>query len=118
MKLPRFRFTVRRMMVAVALLAIILEGSIVWVRYSSSRARAEMITAQVGYLRGLAAKAPTPKAVIRGLVLGVRPGTPPVPATGETIAEWTDYLETLARKADRESRRPWLPVEPDPPFPK
>jgi hypothetical protein len=114
MKLPRVRFTVRRMMLAVAIVALTLEGSIVWNRYTYCRNRTAMLAAQVAYLRGFAAKAPSPKAVIRGFVIELRPGTPPVQATGETIRDWTAYLETLARKAERESRRPWLPVEPDP----
>jgi hypothetical protein len=114
MRLPLVRVTVRRMMLAVAIVAMTLEGSIVWNRYTYCHNRAATLTAQVAYLRGFAAKAPSPKAVIRGFVIELRPGTPPVPATGETIREWTAYLEALAQKAERESRRPWLPVEPDP----
>ncbi len=37
MRLPRVRLTVRRMMIAVVVVAIILEGSIVWTRYSLRR---------------------------------------------------------------------------------
>ena len=116
MRLPRVRFTVRRMMITVAVVAIILEGWIVWTRYSSRRNKAAQLAVQIKYLRGFAAKAPSPKTVIRGFVIELNPGTPPVPATGETIVAWTAYLESLSRKAERESRHPWMPDEADPPY--
>lgn len=116
MRLPRVRITVWRMMTAVAVVAIILEGSIVWSRYSSRRNKAARLAGQIKYLRGFAAKAPSPKTVIRGFVIELNPGTPPVPATGETIMAWTAYLESLARKAEREARHPWMPDEADPPY--
>lgn len=116
MRPPRVRFTVRRMMVALAVVAIILESSLVWTRYTSRRHKAAQLTAQIKYLRGFAAKSPSPKAVIPGFVIELNPGTTPVPATGETIAAWTAYLESLARKAEVESRHPWLPDEADPPY--
>lgn len=118
MGLPRVRLTVRRMMIAVALAAMILEGSIVWNRYIYCHDRATMLTMHVKGLRRQVAAASSPKAVIRGLVIEHSPDTPPVQATGETLKAWADYLETLAQKADRESRHPWLPVALDPPEPK
>ena len=118
MKLPRVRLTIRRMMVAVAIVAIALEGSIVWIRYRYSSKRALDLTKQIRYLHGFAAKAPSPTTVIRGFVIELNPGAEPVPATGETIKEWTTYLDGLARKAERESRHPWLTIEPDPPYSK
>lgn len=40
---------------------------------------------------------------------------PPVYVPGED--EWREYHKVMAEKYLRASRRPWLPVEPDPPAP-
>ncbi len=104
-------------MAAVALAAILIEGWIVWGRYVATRDRAVMLTGHVKGLRRQVAAAPTPKSLIRGIVVEFHPGEPAVRPTAETLAAWADHLESLANKAARDSRRPWMPIPPDPPFP-
>ena len=86
MRLPRPRFTVRRLMVAVAIVATVMApGAILW-RRSADLAR-------------------------RGREHDRR--------AAECASTYlSGYHERLAEKYATAARRPWLPVEPDPPEPK
>lgn len=103
-------------MIAVAVAALAMEGWIVWGRYTTSRARATMLAAHIRGLRRQVAAAKTPTSLIRGLVIEYPSGREVRP-NAETLAAFGDYLETLAHKAERDARRPWLPTPPDPPYP-
>ena len=103
-------------MIGVAIAAIAIEGWIVWGRYSTSRAKARMLATHVKGLRRQVAAAKTPTSLIRGLVIEYPSGREVRPNAG-TLAAWADYLETLAHKAERDARRPWLPTPPDPTYP-
>jgi hypothetical protein len=90
MRLPRVRFTVRRMMVAVALIASVL-GLLVWMDR-----RAREFRDRRDYHRTCWS------AIDEGF------DVEPAPAA---------YHRTMAEKYRRAAERSWLPIEPDPPEP-
>ncbi len=115
MRLPRF--TTRRLMVIVAIVAVILEGWIVWGRYMYHRDRAVLAMRVAAGLRQMMAKS-SPARLARGTYLDFEDGSDGVPATPEACQRLLVYLERLARKHKRAASRPWLPVAPDLPEPK
>ena len=106
MPLPRVRFTVRRLMAAVAILALSL-WAILWV--------VEMRTRSIAYER---------RALEFGLMTA-RMGSGLVTSDGRWVSKYDDENDwrhdawacMLAAKYWRLSDYPWLPVEPDPPPP-
>jgi hypothetical protein len=114
MRLPRVRFTVRRLMIAVAIVALALGIFAECVRLSrksaSFRTQAEACSGIEETLRMIiAASGPdTPVDVSPG------PGMPSRRFTAMVVAE---HQAALKLKYERAARRPWLPVEPDPPEP-
>jgi hypothetical protein len=100
MRLPRVRFTVRRIMLAVAVVAIVLGGLRLWCLSAHYRALAEVHRQKAD-------------EVVRGTYAG--PG-------GSYHLEWCawpspnkEYHLRLKENYERAASRPWLPVEPDPP---
>ena len=104
MRLPRLRFTVRRMMVGVAILAIPC-----WIVERGSR------------FQGLA-KDHRSKAGVLGFDFNVSSGARKLLITGEDGKPLSkaqhEWHSTLGDKDGQAASRPWLPVEPDPPEPK
>ncbi len=90
MPLPRVRFTVRRMMVAVAVVAI---GVVGYVNVEKDRTRRVWIAAEHAYEAELLAK-----------------------SAGSSPAKFR-WHEAMAAKYLRAARYPFLPVAPDPPEP-
>ena len=101
MPLPRVRFTVRRMMVAVAIAGVLVGGlrmrrlSAVYQALSESNANDEDF-----YLAALSDR----------FKLGH-------PSYERTFRDRLDYHRSMRVKYERAARRPWLPVPPDPPEP-
>ena len=98
---PRVRFTVRRLMVAVAVVAILCGASVLVRRSSYFRAKAVRYRVRVGMERSL----------LSMLMMRYDSSEP----------EWAgprrrriSRLQELMRKYDRAARYPWLPVAPDP----
>jgi hypothetical protein len=102
MRLPRVRFTVRRMILAVAVLAALIWGGTLWqravlyqwkTRFHSQMERSSVI------------------AVIEG----------PNNANREELTEmsraWANHHAALRRKYELAAARPWVYVPPDPPQP-
>jgi hypothetical protein len=92
MRLPRPRFTIRRMMVAVAIIAVLLARTVIEQRKEkyfniSMRHFDKVVQVETGYM--------------------------PEPAIG-----WVKYHRQLGDKYYAAHNRPWLPVGPDPPEPK
>jgi hypothetical protein len=112
MRLPRVRFTVRRMMVAVAAVAVATSLGISWQR------RQHFLRITVGFaLRESAVQGQvlsSSRSLPRSLQLHVYDGN------GTT---WTvrpsnaTYYAMMREKYDRAARYPFLPVAPDPPEP-
>jgi hypothetical protein len=102
MKLPRVRFTVRRMMVAVALVALCLAAWSYWDRRDER------------FLE-FAVKAMTHTTLARDYETGRPFGSllERAPVNPRKAA----YHAALARKYERAASHPWLPVAPDPPEP-
>ncbi len=96
MKLPQIRFTVRRMMVLVAIVALIMWGEI-------RRARFERVKLHL-------------EAEWKEMASMCSDGLPsPTPESDAAAVAKINYLRTMRPKYDRAARYPWLPVDPDPP---
>jgi hypothetical protein len=91
MRLPRERFTVRKLMKWVAIAACVLWSVILMERSHRYRAKS------------------TNYAMAKFLWYGVTGST-----LSTTQAKW---LEDMQKKYDYAAAHPWLPVEPDPPEP-
>jgi hypothetical protein len=104
MRIPRVRFTVRRMMIASALTALVLWGGRTLLERRGrfeKRAQGEAMAA----LRE-----------IMGHVYRTSPGTTS-PQPLFTDFPKVRYHNSLSEKYHFAARHPWLPVEPDPPAP-
>jgi hypothetical protein len=93
MKLPTPRFTVRRLMIAVAIAALAL-GLVEWIGCRSATFRL---------------KAREHERTFKTLI---------GPNTMFPVSPATDHHRLMAEKYRLAARSPWLPVEPDPPEPK
>ena len=107
MKLPRTRFTVRRLMVAVAIMGSLSYGLRLWILNRTYRLRAESHVARKTEARGREAWAA--KMAKSGYLSAPR---------ASVEASKVEYHDNMAIKYDHAARYPWLPVEPDPPEPK
>jgi hypothetical protein len=94
MRLPRARFTVRRMMVVVAVAGVALQGA---------------------RLAGLSLRYRRLAESYAGWGRWPRKSSEEARARERRKVAWA---HALARKYERAARAPWLPVEPDPPEPK
>ncbi len=105
-RLPRVRFTVRRLMVAVALAAVAI-GGVAWV------ARVERLASEYRrqYARHSAEVQRYGEEASKALGLG---GGRERHVRASRLAAYHARLES---KYGRAAHNPWLPVEPDPPPP-
>ena len=110
MRLPRVRFTVRRMMVAVAVMAALLAG-VAWCRGMIRAARDHRERALLNR-----SQEQLQRQIVASVDLFVEPGEAPGAARG--AAALAAHYESLGLKYERAALYPWLPVEPDPPPPK
>jgi hypothetical protein len=135
MRLPRVRFTVRRMMIAVGVMALLIAGSIQslrWNRVSREHAkRVAVLLVQESRLRALILEDETRLAEVSMRMEELR-------RKGDNSSLSYQFAKTdhdmysrflgMARKAANQSivlrlkhqsaiYRPWLPVAPDPPEP-
>ena len=109
--MPRVRVTLRGLMVAIAVVALSMEGWIVWGRYSFCRERAAKISWLANSLRDRLAKDPVELA--RGTHLNFEDGLPAVPASPVPARRMIGRMERLAQRYEQAARRPWLPIEAD-----
>lgn len=96
MRMPRFRFTMRGLMIAVAVV-----GVLIWIVWDRAGAKYR----ETAYLyRTLADKQWT---------------GPPLTEEQASVRQrrFQEYTAEMARKYERAARYPWLPVEPDTPEP-
>jgi hypothetical protein len=114
MRLPHVRFTVRRMMIAVALLALFL-GGWVWMERRSARFSdlANWHHRQITCVF-FGSPGPDGKFIYEASDSPQRDGDPPVSLRQQRIDTWR---RQIAVKYWDAARHPWLPVEPDPPEP-
>ncbi len=112
--MPRFRFTVRRMMVAVAIAAFMLAGGELLRRRNAYLEKAENFRHDI---------VPPSGWDMGGGTLSeeeFRKQLAAFQAEGEAIRRTprSRHYQAMARKYERAARYPWLPVAPDPPEPK
>ena len=122
MRLPRLRFSIRRMMVVIAILALVIgpgaeTARLVQVSYryrASAKGCREMAAAPRRTAASLGLSANDPKILDEKVRHGLR-------AAQERWIQYADYHSSFALKCDRAVRRPWAPSEdfspPDYPFP-
>jgi hypothetical protein len=102
MRLPRF--TVRRIMVAVAIVALI-----IWIHDLMER-RSRLLKLTHIYI---CEQYLTDLELVHASVAG-----PSKAAELDAVRRRIEYNRSMVRKYTRAARYPWLPVEPDPPVPK
>ena len=110
--MPRARFTIRRMMVAVAIVALLLGGDVLRRKRSGYLARAD----------AEAARELESRAKVKVYEGAIETSAAPSVAEGyrhrvEMYRDEANHHGRLRRKYARAARYPWLPVEPDPPEP-
>ena len=103
MRVPRVRFTVRRMMVAVAILAVLMGGMLgAWRRQERFMRLSRAHSAKAGWLE---MEAFGPRSVMNRAER----------SAAMNAVHWHDAVAWRYRHA---ASRPWLTVEPDPPVAK
>jgi hypothetical protein len=118
MMLSRVRFTVRRMMVTVASVALVIGGSIEYSRLKRLSTRyaysAHIFGLQETTCRadGRLSHGEWLDVSRRRFKLGLGQSLKP-----EWCRKLTPHYESLRLKYERAARYPWLPVSPDPPMP-
>jgi Tfp pilus assembly protein PilE len=130
MRWPRVRFTVRRLMIVVAIVAIslgVFETVRAWEKYSERAARESLITRL--YLSEFNERIEMARRQKKGREARISQG---FPFEDEIINEKLEKASVLGaelsrrrlefhaelkEKYDRATRYPWLPVAPDPPEP-
>jgi hypothetical protein len=114
MRLPRVRFTVRRLMVVVAVAAALMGAFVEYVRLcrksTDFRARAEEHAALEQTLRWTIATSGADSPI------DISPG-PGMRSKRFTARAVTDWQAALRRKYERAAHYPWLPVVADSPQP-
>jgi hypothetical protein len=113
MRLPRFRFTVRRLMVAMAIVALLLGGGILG-RRSLDYRRLAAFHEQMEQRK---------ERAVRGIEILARAANDPADAAAARRdaayeAQIGRHHAALKAKYLRAASRPWLPVPPDPPPPR
>ena len=114
MPIPRPRFTVRRLMIAVAILALLMGGALKfreWRRFAATyRAKAQEHADVESMLRSIAAIDGDASPVDISLA-------PNTPTKRFPIRDVADHEARLRRKYERAASRPWFPISPDSPTP-
>jgi hypothetical protein len=113
---PRVRFTVRRMIVAVAVIALAF-----WmVRLWAARQLYLQKAAKHAGFRANVLRSPNSIAYWESRWTDQREGKParyPWPAGPPFVPALAKYHDAMRMKYERAARYPWLPIEPDPPEP-
>jgi hypothetical protein len=122
MPLPRLRFSVRRMMVVIAFLALVIgpgaeTARLVQIAYryqESAKGCRKMAEASLRTADSLGLSSNDPEIIDEKVRRGLR-------AAQQRWIQYADYHSSFALKCDKAVRRPWVPVEdfapPDFPFP-
>jgi len=109
MRMPRVRFTVRRMMIAVAVAALILYVENLRRRHVTFQRRATINASYARQFREAFEK--------RSLNVFAFQHGPVFAATPTLRFKWAEYHENLSRKYERAASHPWETVPADPPPP-
>jgi hypothetical protein len=120
----RPRVTVRRLMLAVAIVAIAFGGWGAWVRYRAIVTLSEGYQKRATYFSAFASF--SDREALEYEVVAAEKKKTPDPYPGMTLERLArggaserkvgDYYRALAKKYQQAARAPWIPIEPDPPF--
>ncbi len=116
MKVPRVRFTVRRMMVVVAVVALAFGIFRLW---ALRELYLEKAANHAGF-RAYMLRSPESIAHWEDRWTDQRIGKParyPWPGGPPFVPAMAKYHDAMRIKYERAARYPWLPIEPDPPDP-
>jgi hypothetical protein len=116
MRLPRVKYTVRRMMVAVAILALAFGIIRLW---ATRQLYLKKAAGHAGF-RTEVLRSPETIAYWESRWTAQREGRParyPWPGGPPFVPAMAQYHDAMRIKYERAARYPWLPVEPDPPPP-
>jgi hypothetical protein len=112
MKLPCVRFTVRRLMIAVAVVAVLLGAS-----DAVARLREQAFTCQlIAGIHALGEELHTHPEKYEGTCMGW--AAPTFQADPRLDSKLAVYHAALRRKYESAAAHPWLAVDPDPPPPR
>jgi hypothetical protein len=117
MKLPRVQLTVRRLIVAVALVALLLGAARLW---ALRQLYLERAAGHAGF-RALVLRSPQDIQYWESRWTDRRAGRParyPWPAGPPFVPAIARYHDDMKVKYERAAARPWLPVGSDPPEPR
>jgi hypothetical protein len=114
MPLTRQRFTVRRMMVAVAIAAVLFGGVIEVPRLWNLRRQYLGFAEKYGYWETRLNGAVGIRQEITYYSTSQRLGPEPSPARLALMKAEASYYARLRAKYERAARYPWLAIEPDP----
>jgi hypothetical protein len=118
MRFPRMRFTVRRLMIAVAVVAIAVWLPIILTRRAKYHRLAREFDAKATVARAFG-----PRGSLHADAVDIRVGTvyvfqrEPNGAPFDCVGAHSDYYAAMKAKYERAARYPFLPVAPDPPEP-
>ena len=113
MRLPRVRFTVRRTMVAVAVVALAFGIVRLW---TARQLYLEKAAEHAGF-RALVLRSPDTIAYWESRWTDQRRGLParyPWPGGPPFVPAMAKYHDAMRIKYERAAHYPWLPIEPDP----
>jgi len=116
MGIPRVRFTVRRLMVAVAVVALAFGIVRLW---AARQLYLEKAAEHAGF-RALVLRSPNTIAYWESRWTAQREGLParyPWPGGPPFVPAMAKYHDAMRIKYERAARYPWLPIEPDLPKP-
>jgi hypothetical protein len=119
MHLPRM--TTRRLMVAIAVVALLMGAAMTWRKHLEYARLASYYGQQLRMLENTWGAVPELFGGTSTIMLEMSPITPgrqPLPPVAYDTKEVIDYHRLLWRKYTQAARRPWLPIKPDPPYPK
>jgi hypothetical protein len=114
MPIPRGRFTVRTLMVAVAVVAILFGGMIELPRLWSLRQQYLGFAEKYGYWETRLNGAVGIRQEVTYYSTRLPRGPEPSPARLAEMKAEASYYAGLRAKYERAARLPWLPVAPDP----
>jgi hypothetical protein len=114
MRVPRERFTVRTLMVAVAVVAILFGGVIELPRLWSLRQQYLGFAEKYGYWETRLNGVVGIRQEITYYSLRQPRGSEPSPARLARMKAEASYYARLRAKYERAAHRPWVPVAPDP----
>jgi hypothetical protein len=122
MRIPRMRYTMKRMMLAVAVLALIMGGlRIVWLRDGYRKAAAYYASLEKLHRESRRFVEDGGRAEEElALAFGEKVSGEDKKQQSTEVRGWqrlSDYCAALRRKYERAAARPWIPVDPDPPPP-